>query len=125
MCDLISSAHIGVAYYQGHNDNVRNIAFSSEKVARYLQAGVPLLVNDKGNFNDLFSKYSCGIAVHSVADFAGAIQKIDDNYAYYSAEAERAHSAIYDYPVNFEAMYKNMCAAGIIVPVKNVGAGLA
>lgn len=111
---LIKSASIGVAYYPATCDNMRYIAFSSEKTARYLQSGVPLLTNNQGNFGALFAEFACGVAVAGPEEFAQALRAIDTHYEQYSHEALRAYAAYYDYQGNFERMYAGMCRAGIL-----------
>ena len=48
--DVISSATIGLALYPNTSSNDRLAAFSSVKVAYYLQCGVPVIAFDSESF---------------------------------------------------------------------------
>lgn len=102
---LLSSASIGLAFYGGQDENVRRIIFSSEKVARCLSLGLPIITNQLGNAKLLFSEISCGFAVKNVIDIGCAIKAIDKEYSLYSENAKFAFERYYNFSTNFEKAY--------------------
>lgn len=93
--EIINDSFIGVCWYQEGNANDILSAFSSEKTARYLAAGKPIIANEKTNFNKLFHLYKCGIAVNNPEEFIDAINKITYNYKEFSFQSRNAYEQIY------------------------------
>jgi glycosyltransferase involved in cell wall biosynthesis len=92
---MIKKSFIGVCWYQDKVANDRLIAFSSEKTARYLAAGKPIIANAKTNFSELFSSIKCGIAVNFSKEFIDALHIITNNYQEFSIQARRAFELFY------------------------------
>ena len=92
---MIADSFVGLCWYNDKLVNDRLIAFSSEKTARYLSAGKPIIANKKTNFVDLFSNYKCGIAVDTPDEFIKALEVISSNYQEFSHCAREAFDKIY------------------------------
>lgn len=58
---LVASASAGLVHYEKHHINDVLTAHSSEKLARYLAAGVPVIAHDVGNYAATFARNGAGI----------------------------------------------------------------
>lgn len=109
---LIQSADVGVAFYGIEDDsvfvqdNIRFIGLSSGKVAYYLQAGLPVLVNDIQSHKRLVSEYGCGQVAQDPSVTRPALERIFINYDTYSRNALRCFAGEYDFTGKFEAVIR-------------------
>jgi glycosyltransferase involved in cell wall biosynthesis len=100
--NLISSATIGLVMYGDTCSNDRLTAFSSEKLALYLQSGIPIIAFDRGNYRELMDAYPCGELISDMKELPGAVEKILANYERYRAEAFSAYRELYRYDNYFK-----------------------
>ena len=96
LLDLVSSAKIGLALYRTDSDNDRLTAYSSQKIAIYFQAGLPIIAFRTDVYEDLFGRFQCGEMIESIDDLGNAVERIMNNYQVYSEGARNAYSIIYD-----------------------------
>jgi len=89
---VIASAYIGLALYTEKHENDTLTAFSSEKVTRYCQCGVPFISFNNVSYQKLFSEYSCGKMINNYLEICNAIKIIDKNYQEYHQNAWEAYS---------------------------------
>jgi len=109
---LVQSANVGVAFYVTQpgspytQDNIYHIGLSSGKLAYYLWAGVPVIVNDLPSLRRLVTTYHCG-EVTEPAVTREVIQRILANHETYS------HNAIdcFNRELNFAGSFKKVLAA--------------
>lgn len=80
---LITSATIGIAFYDNATPNNRLTAFSSEKIARYAQAGVPFLAIKNDNYIRLRNEFLCCELIEDFSEIEGKLSLILENYEEY------------------------------------------
>lgn len=97
ICDLIASADIGLVFYARDNQNDLLTGRSSEKVALYAQAGVPMIAYDTPSFRNVFDQYRCGECITSMDDIGDAVDKILRRYPEYRAGALLSYEEIYEF----------------------------
>lgn len=99
---IISSAHIGISFYGNANANNRLTAFSSEKIAYYMQSGLPIIAHRNESYELLMRHHHCGELIDSIDldQFSAAVGKIDADYDRYRAEAFAAYEDFYSFDVN-------------------------
>jgi glycosyltransferase involved in cell wall biosynthesis len=102
--DLISSATIGLVIYGNNCNNDILTAFSSEKIALFLQSGIPIIAFDMGNYRELMDAYRCGELIADIKELPKAVKKILNDYDEYRKEAFAAYSALYRYEKYFETI---------------------
>jgi glycosyltransferase involved in cell wall biosynthesis len=114
--DVISSATIGLALYANTSSNDRLAAFSSVKVAYFLQCGVPIIAFDSESFRELMNAYKCGELIDSIDEIPQKVEKILNGYDRYKEQAFMAFRQFYDFDKNFEkfnldfdSFIKNKC----------------
>lgn len=100
---LISSSDIGLVHYENNSTNDILTAWSSEKIARYLDCGLPIIAHNVGNFPKFFNKYNCGFSYNFPKEVGELVNKIDKNYSYFSSNAKKA---FIDY--SFDEQCKNI-----------------
>jgi glycosyltransferase involved in cell wall biosynthesis len=76
---LIASAHAGLVYYQADDINQTLTAFASEKLARCLCAGIPVITSGIRNIHKLFAEQPCGISISEPRQIAAALRTIEKN----------------------------------------------
>jgi Glycosyl transferase 4-like domain len=92
---LIDGADVGLAFYVPQpgsaftQRNVQTIGLSSGKLAYYLRAGLPVIVNRDSSIAEVVDTQQMGVSVSSAAGIATALRQVADGYAAYSAAATR------------------------------------
>lgn len=90
---LVNGADIGIAFYRpSPSENIHVIGLSSGKIAYYLQAGLPIIVNRWPSVSSLVEKEGCGIVVNQSDEIGGAITEIARDYNKYGENACRTFS---------------------------------
>jgi glycosyltransferase involved in cell wall biosynthesis len=90
---LIDGADVGVAFYlptggsSFTRTNVQTIGFSSGKLAYYLRAGLPVIVNRAASIGSVVESTGTGIAVSDAAGIGAALERVAASYAELSARA--------------------------------------
>ena len=95
MLRLVARADIGLALYRTDIDNDRLTAYSSNKIALYLQAGKPIIAFRSETYEDLMSRFECGELIDSIDQLSAAIVRIQMRYGTYSTAARMAFLSIY------------------------------
>lgn len=93
---IISSADIGLAFYDNSWPNTRLTAFSSEKIARYLQAGIPFIAFKNESYVSLKIEFDCCELIDDVNELSNAIDKIMNNYSKYKVNCYKAYHKYYN-----------------------------
>ena len=110
---LLAAADIGLALYRCNNANERLTAFSSQKVAMYLQAGLPIIAFRNDAYADLFARFPCGDMIDDISQVGAAAGRICDAYQARSTAAHAAFAAIYRLDGYWAALstFLHRCAA--------------
>ncbi len=106
--ELIASAHIGLLFYDTSFSNDALTAFSSEKMALYCRAGVPVISFTNACYQQLYEEFRCGEGIACFDDFSAAVARIDKEYAVYRTNALQAHEKYFDFAKNFTAVLASL-----------------
>jgi glycosyltransferase involved in cell wall biosynthesis len=87
---LIASASAGLAHYTPDHPNNILTAFSSEKLARYLAAGLPVIACGIGNISKLFEQYPCGLSYSEPNQIKAVLQTLEKNAELFQRMAGKA-----------------------------------
>jgi glycosyltransferase involved in cell wall biosynthesis len=101
---LVASADIGLAFYDRIDWNHYLTGRSSEKVARFAQAGVPMVAFNYPSFLEVFSKYGCGVCVDSLEQLPEACARILGDYQAYQQGAWQAYAEVYEFTRHFSTV---------------------
>jgi len=111
---LVRSADIGVAFYNVQDgntytkDNILHIGLSSGKLAYYLQAGLPVLVNGNPSLSRLVKTHECGEVSENPESTAGSIRGILRNYEKYSGNSIELFNRELQYESGFGNVLRNV-----------------
>jgi hypothetical protein len=106
--DLVASAYIGLLFYNNTFLNDSLTAFSSEKMALYCQANIPVLSFINQSYSKLYSHFRCGEGIENFVDFNDAIERIEQNYPEYRRCAGSAYQEYYTYEKNFNTLLEGI-----------------
>lgn len=99
--DLIASADIGLVLYTSETKNDFMTAFSSEKLALFLQHGKPVIAFDYPGYRRLMEECDCGVLLRSLSELPRAVETILADWDRYSRNALNCFHLHYDYARNF------------------------
>jgi glycosyltransferase involved in cell wall biosynthesis len=92
---LIEGADVGLAFYIPDpssaftQQNLLTLGLSSGKLAYYLRAGLPVIVNDAASIAEEVTNHELGLAVHDAGDVAYALERIQADYERFRHNALR------------------------------------
>jgi glycosyltransferase involved in cell wall biosynthesis len=104
--EVIASADVGLLFYSGRSHNERLTAFASEKMALYMQCGVPFIAFDHCGFKRLAEEEGCGVVVQRLEELPEAVDKILRNPETFRASAQRSFAQHYNFANNFAPVVK-------------------
>jgi glycosyltransferase involved in cell wall biosynthesis len=113
---LIDGADVGIAFYVPKagsaftQKNVETIGLSSGKLAYYLRAGLPVIVNRSSSVAELVESARVGTSVASAADIGQALLRISNEYDSFSANAIEFFDAKLDFRSAFDAVVRRIGA---------------
>jgi glycosyltransferase involved in cell wall biosynthesis len=116
--ELVASADIGLALYSPLLQNDRLTAFSSEKVALYMQCGVPFVAFDYPGYRRLANEERCGVVIRSLDDLPKANREILLSYDEFRRRAYQTFHKYYDYCRNFAKVTESV---GYLRPASQLG----
>ena len=109
--ELVDAADVGIAMYNplsrgdGPVDrNMELMGYSSGKLADYLHAGLPVIVNRLPGPRDLVEGHKCGICVDGAGELAGALDVIFRDYGRFSSNACRCFDEVLDLDRSFPSV---------------------
>lgn len=102
--DLLTSCHLGLALYGTDSDNDRLTAFSSQKIALYFQACLPIVAFRSPSYEELARACCCVELINSFEDLLPAVLSIRNNYEKYVDGAKEAYSRYYELDRYFPAL---------------------
>jgi len=92
---LCASADVGLVFYRDDRPNDYHTGRSSDKLARYLQAGLPVVCSDLPSFRREVERYGFGRCCGSWDRLTEEVEAILGDYGRYQAGARRAFEAVY------------------------------
>ena len=101
---MVNSASVGLCFYSDRDENNRMTARSSEKMARYAKAGLPVVACNYPSYQSLFRQFPFGICVDSYKDVPNALRKIFAHYDQYRFDSLAAFRAVYRAEAYYEPL---------------------
>ena len=106
---VFSGADIGIVIYnQEIDDNFKIIGATSGKMFQYLRCGKPVIASSNPGLKEIVNEYQFGIVIDDFKDLPEAIDAIIDNYDYYSSNAIKAYTNIFDMNINLNILYNRL-----------------
>jgi hypothetical protein len=113
---LIDGADVGLAFYVSSEAssftqrNIQTIGLSSGKLAYYLRAGLPVIVNGEASIAASIDAAGCGVAVTDADGIAPALARIAGEYDAFSQRARTYFDAYLDFPRAFAEVIRRVDA---------------
>jgi glycosyltransferase involved in cell wall biosynthesis len=98
---LLSGADIGLVFYKNLGKNFYETGLSSNKMAQYLQVGLPVITSDYPTFHQIIQKYRCGKCTNNINSIGVQLEEIFLQYDLYRKNAFMCFNEIYDFSQNF------------------------
>lgn len=105
LTEALSSADIGLAFYESMDDNCTEILFSSNKIGEYLKAGLAIITSNFKSLHDFVHNNKIGLAV-PVQDISKAVEEISGQLDQYQSNALACYDAHYRFESYFENFYQ-------------------
>lgn len=115
--DVVASADVGLAFYSDTIQNDRLTAFASEKMALYMQCGVPFVAFDYPGFRRLATESQCGVVVRRLPELPTAIEKILCARDDFRCRAWNAFEEHYDFQQNFAPVIDHIESLPVFEPL--------
>ena len=97
----LSSADIGIAFYDELDDNFTEILYSSNKIGEYLKAGLPIVCSDLPSLRDFVKVNGIGLTT-SLNDLPSAVKLVGDNLALYRGNVLSCYRSKYRFELYFD-----------------------
>jgi hypothetical protein len=113
---LIDAAEVGLAFYIATGDssftqrNIQTIGLSSGKLAYYLRAGLPSIVNQSASVAPILDAAGAGIAVRDASHIGTALSRLAVDYDRYSLAACQFFDAKLDFGRAFQQVVERLDA---------------
>lgn len=110
--ELFAGAEVGIAFYVVQPDlwyaqeNLRTVGLSSGKIAYYLRAGLPVIVNEGTSLAEFVREEECGVVVEQPEETGDALARIAAAYESYSVESRRAFRERLDFARGFDEVVR-------------------
>ena len=108
--ELIDGADVGIVFYvpiEGSaytQENIRTIGLSSGKMAYYLRAGLPVVVNRVSSIGEVIDREGCGVSVEDAHGVPGAMKRILGDYETFSRQACRLFDERLDFAQHWRSV---------------------
>jgi hypothetical protein len=117
--ELIDAADVGLAFYVATSEsaytqrNIQTIGLSSGKLAYYLRAGLPVVVNREASIATQVEREGCGIAVDHPDAVSAALGDIAERYQAFSTAACRFFDEHLEFGSAFANVVERIDALGV------------
>jgi glycosyltransferase involved in cell wall biosynthesis len=105
---LLSGADIGLAFYKNLGKNFYETGLSSNKLAQYLQVGLPVITSDYPTFHEIIYKYRCGLCTNNLDTLCNDLEQIMNNYETYRENAFLCFNEVYNFSRNFDKVLEKL-----------------
>ena len=102
--ELLSSADIGLIFYQNLWENFYETGSSSNKLAQYLQVGLPVITSAYPSFREVIEKYKCGKCTNNPEEIEKRANEIFLDYAAYRNNAFKCYQEKYEFSKHFKVV---------------------
>jgi hypothetical protein len=97
MGEMVTSADIGIAWYNDISIGFRTAGFSSGKIPAYMQYGLPIIAKKYHSTMEAIEKTGVGICVDNIDEIPAALQMICNDYDRFSENAARTFDDTYNF----------------------------
>lgn len=99
---LVNSADIGLCFYPNRNANDYHTGFSSEKLTRYLQYGIPVITPNYPTFEQSVGVTGAGVCIQDMSHLSQAVSTITADFKSYQQNAYAAYLQFFEFYSQFK-----------------------
>lgn len=108
LAKCLSSADIALMFYEGIDANFIEILFSSNKLAEYLKAGLPVVTFDYTELKRFFDEQGIGKTISTMDELPKALLQIMDKHKIYNKNVVECYQNVFRFEKFFESFYKEL-----------------
>jgi hypothetical protein len=102
LLEMFSSADIALMFYNGKGANFDEIAYSSNKLSVYLQAGLPIIASSSPSLKRFFKENKCGMAIDHPKYLPDALNKVAGEYESFRKACFDCYDNNFKFDVHFD-----------------------
>lgn len=102
--ELVRSAYAGICTYRCDNENDRYAVYSSDKIARFLKEGIPIIVSDEIEYRNFVKDNRVGVVTKNFSDFDYILDSLKSNYVEFKDNALNAYLKYYNFDSAFSSI---------------------
>lgn len=108
LAKCLSSADIALMFYEPIDVNFVEILFSSNKLAEYLKAGLPVITFGYPELKRFFDEQGIGKTISTMDELPEALSKIMDKHEDYNKNVVECYQNVFRFEKFFESFYKEL-----------------
>lgn len=93
---ILNNCDIGFVGYSENDSNHRYIENASSQMVEFLRLGIPVIGCGSSSFNDFVTRQNIGIGISSIEEMEEAINKIVEDYSFFSSNARKLYESRFD-----------------------------
>jgi glycosyltransferase involved in cell wall biosynthesis len=105
---LLSSAHVGLAFYRALDENFTESGCSSNKLAQYARAGLPVVASNFPSIERVLRRFHSGLCVAHPRGIGGALSSILADYDQFRRGAFRSYQEQYRFSSKFKPILEEI-----------------
>jgi glycosyltransferase involved in cell wall biosynthesis len=105
---VMSSAHVGLAFYLPLDENFTEIGASSNKLAQYARAGLPVIASNFPSIARVFEGFHSGVCVDQPGEIGAALKAILGEYDSYRRGAFESYEKNYRFYAQFKPLLEEI-----------------
>ena len=110
--EVLSSADVGLAFYQPLDENFTEIGSSSNKLSQYAQVGLPVISNNLPSIRHIFETYGNGVCVEQPFQIGEALETIFVDYERFRKGAFESYREHYNFSAAFQPILDEFLEMG-------------
>ncbi len=107
LATALSSADLGLLFYEDIDQNFNEIVFSSNKMAEYISAGLPVICSPFPSLQSFVSMTGVGQS-SSFHDLGKTIEHIRDNYSSHKSNVIKCYDKYFNFEKYFNAAFGHL-----------------
>jgi len=104
LTNVLASANIALLFYRQLDENFTEIADSSNKLAEYLKASLPVVTFEGNSLSEFVKQHRIGITINEIEKITLAINNIKEDYNQY----KKACTDCYRNYLSFESYFNEL-----------------
>lgn len=108
LADNLASADIGLMFYEPIDTNFIEILFSSNKLAEYLKASLPIVTFDYPELKNFVNNYGIGETITTMDELPKALLQIVKEYDYYKKNVIDCYLRVFRFEKYFQPFFEDL-----------------